>query len=261
MAHPTFDGFSLQDDSYITSEVQHHSAPGRDVRTGRVTGRPGVNQLGEEFVEKRISVRGHILGSSADDLRDKIDDFNRSVVRQVAKSLVISGSRTYTATCTRSTIGDPSYSVDYVPFELEFLCADPFAYGGNHTVTWTVASGTTSDSYTVTISGTYFAEPTLTFEAVGSSGSTTTSGIRVDHTQTGTYTVWSGTNVNPTLEYGDFVAFNYGNQTVTTSGIIHDYFGNMLVRWEPEENDFGVTFSGTTQGGTLRLDYQPRYIS
>lgn len=261
MSNPTFNNFSLQDDNYITSEVQHHSAPNRDVRTGRITGQPGVNQLGEEFVEKRITVRGHILGDGASDLRTKIDNLNKNVVRTVAKTLTVDTGRNYTATCTRSTISDPTYSVDYVPFELEFLCADPFAYGSTQNVTWTVASGTTTVTDTVTISGSMFAEPTLTFTSAGSGGYTTTSGIRVDHSLSGTYVVWSGTNANPTLAYGDFVTLNYENQTVTTSGVVHDYFGNMLARWEPEDNGFTVTFSGTTQGGTLQLSYQPRYIS
>lgn len=261
MAHPTFNGFSLQDDNYITSRVEHHTAPSRDFRLAKITAQPGSLQLGEEFNEKRIKVSGHILGDDATDLRSKIDDLNKNVVREVAKTLTIDNNRSYTATCSQSVISDPSYSADYVPFELEFLCTNPFAYGDAQTVNWTVTSGTTSTTKSVTISGSVFAEPTLTFTSTGTSGITTTSGVRVDHTNSGTYTTWSGSVTNPRLSYGDFVAFNYQNQTVTTSGVTHDYSGNMLARWEPESNGFTVTFSGTTQGGTLSLTYQPRYIS
>lgn len=261
MANPTFNGFSLQDDNYITSRVEHHTAPARGVRLAKITAQPGSLQLGEEFGEKRIKLSGHILGSDAIDLRSKIDDLNKNVVKEVAKTLTIDSNRSYTATCSQSVISDPAYAVDYVPFELEFICADPFAYGDTHNVNWTVASGTTTTTKTVTISGSVFAEPTITFTSVGTSGYTTTSGIRLAHTNSGTFTAWSGTISGPKLAYGNFVAFNYGNQTVTTSGVSHDYSGNMLSRWEPEPNEFTVTFSGTTQGGTLALAYQPRYIS
>ena len=258
----TFNGFNINDGAnYIIHQIEHRGMPVRDLDTAKITGRPGVKLLSDEFAEKKIRARGSVIGSSASDLQSKIDNLHKNITRVVEKTLTIDSGRDYKATVNNLIVGDPKYANNYVPFEIEFLCSDPFAYGASQTVSQTVASGVSSLQETVSISGTVFAEPTITFTSTGSNGSTTTSGIIINHAPTGDQVTWSGTTTNLTLGYGDYVAFNYKSQSLTTSGVTHDYGGSLLTRWEPGSNQFTTTFSGMTQGGTLDFQYQPRYIS
>jgi len=172
MAYPTFGGFSLQDDNYITTEIEYRTWPTRNTKTDKIAYRPGAKLLDTEFGEKRIILRGFIKGSSESDLQSKMDDFHQNVSEK-SQSLIIESGRTFTATASMVSISDPHYAVDIVPFELEFICADPFAYGSSRTVTMTVTSGVGSEDYTVTVSGSVFAEPSITYATVsGVSGST-----------------------------------------------------------------------------------------
>ncbi len=234
--------------------------PSREIETAKITGRPGVKFLAEEFAEKRIRMKGVVKGDSASDLQTRVDNLHKNVVRVEQQALKIETGREYTASVASAIIGDPRYSQTIVPFDIEFVCADPFALGPTETVVTAVPSGTTVLNLTVNISGTMFAEPTFTYNPNGSVGSTTTSGMRIDHIDSGLFTSWSGSVTTPTLDYGAGIAFNYKKQEVTISGTLNDFTGNFLDRWEPGDNTMSVTFNGNAQGGNLTMVYTPRYL-
>jgi hypothetical protein len=112
----------------------------------------------------------------------------------------------------------------------------------------------------MTISGSFYNSPEITFTSVGTVGTTTVSGFRLDHVQSGHYVSWSGTVSYPNLEYGAELALNYDQQKLTIDGDEYDYGGNFLTRWEPGTNQFTITFGGGTQGGTLEITHRPRYV-
>lgn len=259
MAYPEFEGFSLQDDNYITREMEYRNTPVRSLDREKISRRPGVKLLANEFGERSVRINGYILGSSASDLQDKIDDLHDNITRQNEGSLYVTADRYATATVVSVGIADPHYAQDFVPFEIEFLLADPFFYTSSHNVTWTVVSGTDSTTKTVTISGTVFAEPTLTYYSPDASGQTTTSGIIVEYETTSETVTWSGTGATASLAYGDDVTFDYANHLILEATDSVDVEG-VFSRWEPGSTQFTVTFSGTCQGGSLGLDYQPRYL-
>lgn len=257
MAYPTFGGFSLQDDNYITTEIEYRTWPTRNTKTDKIAYRPGAKLLDTEFGEKRIILRGFIKGSSESDLQSKIDDFHQNVSEK-SQSLIIESGRTFTATASMVSISDPHYAVDIVPFELEFICADPFAYGSSRTVTMTVTSGVGSEDYTVTISGSVFAEPSITYATVGGvSGSTTTSGVKIELQDTGENVTWSGGQT--TLSYGDELNFDYDTYKVLKN-TTQENFSGIFSRWDSGSQTFTTTYSGTTQGGEINFTYSPRYL-
>jgi len=256
---PKFDNFSLQDDNYITSEVVFRTIPKRSLGTEKIARRPGVKLLAHDFAERIVNISGYIIGSSLSDLREKIDNLHANVTRKEDGLLSIDADRSGTATVASVSIADPHYAQDFVPFEMEFLMADPFWYGSQHSVSWTIASGISSLSDTITVSGSVFAEPSITYYAPSGDGQTTTSGIIVEYAPTGEKTTWSGTGATSTLAYGDSVTFDYGNHIILEGTDSVDVEG-VFSRWEPGATNFTVTFSGTAQGGSLEFVYQPRYL-
>ena len=260
--NPSFDGFSLSDDSnYIVSEVEDRTIPVRDIVMASISRKPGSKLVSHEFLERQIKMAGFVLGDSASDLQDNIDALHTNMTRQESGTLIVRTGRQITATVKSFNISDPHYSQTLVPFDIEFVAPQPFWLGTQQTASTTVASGTASQSITLTVSGTTFAEPTITFTSDSgdvAGGNTTTSGIQIEYSATGEQTTWSGGGT-ATLAYGDFVSFDYENQLINEGSTSKDPDG-VFMRWEPGSTTFTVTFSGMTQGGTLDFVYRPRYL-
>lgn len=258
MALPTFDGFSLQDDNYITEEIIYRTIPARSVEMEQITRRPGTKILGSEFGARKVLLKGHIIADSATDLQSKIDAIHSNITRKEEGVLTIESGRTGTALVSSVGIMDPHYAQDYVPFEIEMVMPDPFFYGSQQTVSVTVTSGVSSVSFNTVISGSAYAEPTIVYTAPGTSGYTTTSGISIEYTPTAEILTWSGTSTN-TLAYNSSVTFNYADYSIL-EGLNEVDIEGVFARWEPITTSFIVTFSGTAQGGSIDFSYQPRYL-
>lgn len=259
MANPTFGTFSLQDSNYITSDIEYRTIPARDIVLEDIARKPGKKVLSQEFVERRIRLAGWILGDDSDDLITKIDDLHTNVTRKTSGTLSIDADREIEAFVSLVAIAEPHFTQNTVPFELEFVAAEPFFKGTQQTASVTTTSGTTepqTQQITITVSGSVFAEPSITYNAPAGSGSTTTSGIIVEYGPTGEKVTWSGSN---TLAYGDLVTFNYANQSILEGATSISPTG-AFSRWVPVITDFTVTYSGLAQGGSLDFVYRPRYL-
>lgn len=258
--YPQFDGFSLQDDNYIIEEIVYRTIPTRSLDTEKIARRPGVKTLSTDFAERKITLAGVIIADSVADLRTAIDNLHKNITRKNSGSLYIESDRSANAIVSSVSIADPHYAQSIVPFQIEFLLSDPFYYGTQQNVQWTVPSGTTTMAQTVTISGSVFAEPLIQYTAPGVAGGyTTTSGVRVTYGSTAEYVTWSGTQGHTTAGYGDIILFDYPSHQILQNSSQVDVDG-VFARWEPGDAAFTVTFSGTAQGGTLQFAYQPRYL-
>lgn len=256
----TFDGFSLEDSNYIISDLNYRGGPRRDLIPQKTSRRPGVKYTNVEFSERQINMSGYILGSSVSDLKDKIDNMFKNIVRKAEGTLVIDSDRSINAVASQVIIEDPHYTKTFVPFELEFRSTEPFWKGAQQIIDLTVVSGTGTFTYTTTISGSAFAEPYFTYSAPSGSGDTNTTGLSINYGPTGQTVTWSGTGGGETsIQYSDVVQFDWGHQIITRNQANEEPSG-VFARWEPGETSFTVTFSGTSVGGTLQMAYQPRYF-
>jgi len=259
MALPTFSAFSLQDNNYITTGIENRTWPSRELKTSKIARKPGSKFVAEEFNERRVRLTGYVIGSSSSDLKDKIDTLYATLQKK-SQILQIESGRYYTASVASTVVGDPLYSQDYVPFELEFLCADPFAYGTPLTAQMTVTSGTIIQTFTTVISGSYYAEPSLVYTTPSATGNTTTSGVRILHSQTGEWADWDGTGTSDIyLDYSSSITFDYKNYKILQGTNQVNHTGTFAA-WDPGNNEFTVTFNGNTVGGVLEISYTPRYL-
>ena len=257
MANPTFGTRSLQDDDYITEDVQFRSPAPKDLNLVKIARRPGAKMVANEHREKRIVVKGWIKGDDADDLQEKVEDLQKDL-HAADQTLTVETGRDYTATLVSLVIPDIHYNQTIVPFEAEFVCADPFADGTAQSAAFVTPSGTAEVDKTVTISGTVFAEPTITYNAPGSSGNATTSGLTVRNVTRGEQVSWSGTSGAATVPYGGVVSFNYKTLQCQLDQVDKDHTGKFS-RFEPGSNQIIISFSGLCMGGTAQIDYTPRY--
>lgn len=257
--YPQFDGFSLQDDTYIVQDIIYRTIPTRSLDTQKIARRPGVKTLSSDFAERSVKLTGYIIADSVAELRTAIDNLHNNVTRKTSGALYVESDRSANAIVSQVVITDANYNQSFVPFEVDFLLSDPFYYGLQQTVNYTVPSGTTTLSQSITISGSVFAEPLITYTTPGSSGFTTTSGIRVTYGPTTEVVTWSGTLGHTTAPYGTGITFDYPSHQILQGTTRVDIDG-VFARWEPGNAAFTVTFSGGAPGGTLQFAYQPRYL-
>lgn len=258
-SYPKFEGFSLQNDNFIMSEIVYRTIPTRQIESDKILRRPGVKVLSANFSLRKIQMRGSVVADTISDLRDKIDLFHKNVTRKESGVLYVESDRSAIALVDSVAIGDPFYSQTFVPIEIDFFMADPFFYGAQQVVDITITSGVLSQNETITISGSVFAEPNITYYSPVNTGYTTTSGISITYGETAEILTWSGSLGNTTLAYNDTILFDYtshliseGTTPVTPKGT--------FAQWNPGVQTYTVTFSGAAQGGTLRVAYQPRYF-
>jgi len=258
----TFNTFNLQSANVLTSSINYRSIPAREIVLEDIARKPGKKLISEEFAERHIKLAGWILGSDSTDLIAQIDSLHTNVTRKTSGTLSIDSGREIEAIVASVSVEEPHYTQSMVPFEIEFIAAEPFWKGAQQTVSLTVTSGSATQpitkTVTLTISGSVYAEPSIVYTAPGSTGSTTTSGIQVVYNPTGEKVTWSGTS-NATLAYGNFVKFDYANQLILEGSTEIEATG-VYSRWEPGETTFVTTFSGSQQGGTLDFIYRPRYL-
>ncbi len=257
----TFDGFSLETSNYIVTDVTYRTIPARNIILQNISRKPGQKLTSSEFIQREIKMAGWILGSNYNDLITQIDNFHVNITRKTTGVLTVDPGRSIDAIINSVGITDPHYTQSATPFEADFLSiGDPFWYGTQQIVTIPIASGNSypaSLPITITVSGTVFAEPTISYQSVGTSGYTTTSGILIQYNPTQDILTWSG-GANP-LPYGSLVSFDYSNLLVLQDAN-EVVAAGAYSRWEPGITTFGVTFSGLSQGGTLTFAYRPRYL-
>ena len=239
----------------VVSQIDHRSLPEKRIETGEVSYNPGVKLLSDEFTPKRITMKGFLFGTTVSGLQGIIDKYKRNFSRGVVPITVESG-RTYFGVQERFELPDSAYNNTYTEYTMSFFCADPFAYGPVQVIPVTVASGITTYSGLLSISGTGFAQPqfkiTPTPLSAGNSGIFALKVLNQEEEQSVT--------VSGVINYNADVLFNYKKFTVTNSGIDSDFLG-VFARFYPGYNPFTITvISGINPGYDLEIRYDIRYL-
>lgn len=253
----TINSLNISDNvNYLVETVKYKSNPTRRIVSQSISRRPGDKLVANEWGSKIIGIEGRIFGSNYADLISHLDTFQQTLNIQSA-SISIDTGRSYTGTLQKLDIPEQVYNLSMVKYSAEFLCADPFAYGSALTVSGLTASGTTTATINLTVSGTVFAEPTITFNPTGArTGDCGIRAITVTHVPSGETMTISG-NFNYTAS--DVI--DYSNFLVTISGVNSDYTG-IFSRFEPGLNQITITIaSGVVNSYWWSISYQPRYFN
>lgn len=258
----TFNGFNLNDGvNYIVQEISDgRGIAERNIQYGEISSREGVKLLSEEYRRRVINISGIVFADTADNFQVAIDNLKSNLGGSSAQLIVDDTGRYYTATVSSIDISDAGAEITSTNFNISFFCEMPFALAGLHTTNYTVPSGSTSVVGAITISGTAPARPVMTYYIPDGDGvgRTTTSGITIEHIETGNYVTWSGTYSSRPVLYSGTIAFSYDNNSVIVRGTEEDYNG-LFDTWSIGANNFSVTYSGLAVGGSLVLSYNPRY--
>lgn len=259
MASPTFAGFSLQDENFITERITFKGYADRELVSGKIARREGINLMNTEFGAKEIQIEGRVIASTASELQSLLDNLKKNLTTQEG-DLIIETARTFKATVRDVSIPDEHYNQTTVPFEITFLCSNPFSEGTQLSAVTPVISGTFTFSGLVNISGSLFARPSITYTPPSDTGETLIVRIDILHTSTGQAITVSGLGSPNSLLYQNEVIVNFDEFTAL-DGTTERNTGGSFPKWEPGNNNYTFTVSGRAfPGGQIAFTYKPRYL-
>lgn len=259
MGYPTFNGFSFNDNNFITERIVFKGLADRAVVRAKLARREGTKLLNSEFGEKQIELNGVVITQSVGELKTLLDSLKQSI--QVEEGdLMLESGRTFKATVESLVIPDEHYNQSKAPWQATFVCSDPFSLGSVLTAVAVVPSGVYTYSGTMSISGTMFNRPTFIFQPLGAdAGNTNITSLVLKHISSGQEITVSGFGTGLGLDYSDNVVINFNDFTILEGGAAINQTG-AFSKWDPGSNEFVLTANGTFPGGTITVSYAPRYL-
>jgi len=261
----TFNNFSLQSSSVITSEIQHENVVQKRLNIQKFAEKEGGAFIRPDFDIKIITLKGIIKGTSQSDLETNIDSFKKNI-NSSQKNLDIeylSGTRRYIATCSKMLFEREHYSIDVISWELEFMVCNP-ALGTNiDTSTLEALSNANTFAGTLTgehdgyldFSGTFRPNPIikLTFNSCN--------GIqKLQFRNTNGDGLFSLIEIkNYKFENGDIILIDTGEGTVTVNGEEIEFstgFPNFTVN----NNTYTLRIVGISYNADLKVIYYPLWL-
>jgi len=248
-----FGELNLQTAEIIITDVQYRQMADRILNTSPISRRAGNKFLSDDFTTKTISMTGYVISNSASGLIGIIDNMHRYLALP-QKELSIDADRVYIATCSKAEFPELNFSRSVSPFNLEFLSVSPFSFGTNLNANFVLPSGVVDRTFSITISGTAYAEPNLSLTTFSGAGNAGITKMTIAHLTSGQEVVISGAwsrNIETVL--------NYDNATVTLSGLLYDYTGS-FDNYPVGNNSIRITFEGSNDFGVEgEISYSPRF--
>jgi len=255
--HITFDGFDLQRDEIVTTDIVDLQAPDRTLNIGK-RGRDDFSTFVSEFYDgKVIRIQGYLTTTTSSGLLGLRDNLHQ-VLSRTQKQLDITrdgeDTRRFTATASNVDVRMENAETTQARFTADFRLSDPF---GSATTSVSGSRTQTSmfETQVLTISGTYPGRPVIRLDVIsGAVGqfrieNTTISGRL---TVTPTTVVSSGQDI--TIDTDAFTV-TFDGTTIDSSGV----FPRFLARMEGT-NTFITTISGHNYEGTITTEYTPKFI-
>lgn len=265
MTNITFNNFSLQSSSIITSGIQHEDLQQKSLNIQKFADIEGGRLIFPDFNVKTISLKGIIKGTSKADLEDKVDTFKKNINKS-EKNLDIeysTGTRRFICTCSKIAFDRSYYTIDVIPFEVDFTVSDP-PFGTNLDTstlenlgkTMTSASTTTGEiDGTPDFSGTFRPNPIIQITLNSCNGIRYVRFINQDEdgNTTGTYVddyKWQD---------NDILVIDTKEGTVQVNGIDVD-FTSGFPRFSLSNNRYSLLIAGNSYNVDLKIIYYPLWI-
>lgn len=232
--------------------VEHDQMPIQDLSIQELARRDRALVVGSQYAPKKIRIEGRITGNNIDDLEEKIDTFKTSISssNMAFQIQYASGTRTYYVELLSLTISRQSYHVNYVPFTMELIAADPAGYGSTYSRPWTNIYTSEFDC-TLTAVGSWYPEPVITISVVTE---TNVGQLRFRNNTTGTEC-----KIDMNFSAGDEIIISCITSAITVNGTAVNFSG-AIPKFQTGVNSLTAAFTGDARDVDLNLSYQSRYL-
>jgi len=249
----SLNSYNLDSTNNITvTKVEHDQMPVQNFTIQELARRDKAKVVSSQLTPKKIRIEGRITGDGIDDLEANIDLFKKSVSGSNMSFEIqyASGTRTYYVELNSLTISRDSYHINYAPFTMELIAADPAGYGSSYEKTWTnIYTGVYG--CTLTAVGSLYPEPVITITVVAA---TNVGSIRFKNVTTG-----KEIKIDMDFTAGDEIIISMVTNSVTVNGVQTEFSGS-LPEFVTGANRMIATFTGTARDCDINLTYQARYL-
>lgn len=240
----------------ITNLIDHTSIPEKLAELYAKADANGSSLPSINYPSKKISIGGHIVGSSQADLDDRIDTF-KGYFNGKEKNLDIaygSGTRRYVATANTISVIRQQKAL-WASFTIEFICTQPFGVDTTATVIANQSNYTSASlDMNPTIGGSapvQYPVISITIDALTGDGDY----IQVTNNENGQDMVLYGLG----LEAGDVVVIDCFNRTVTVNDELVDYNG-VFLELEPGAQSITYLDGFDTRTVDILVNYFRRWL-
>lgn len=244
----TINGYSLDSSaSVMAAMTTHDSAPMTDLSMVKISRRDGAKITNAQYAEKRITITGQLLLGTQSDFEQTADSFKRSVEVQQGQLNIpyASGTRQYNVWTSGVTISRDSDNIEYAPYTLDLVAADPpFGTDLAYQTFYSASNITTAVwSSSVYFGGSAAPKPLVT---IGVSSGSFLTGLQLNTALPATSLIFSDSQFTA----GNSYQFDTNTFLLTRNGAPLDYSGQWSQFTQNQWN--GVSIQTTaTQGNNI----------
>lgn len=252
-----FGGFALQNELYITQDIDVYSSPKKSISRSELARDDGAVSYARRLNSKRVVANGVISTNSSMALEQAIDALKRACNR-AATSLDIGylgGFRRYEAEAENVIIKRGKGEVTMASYSIEFYCDKPYATDVDSSVLVPQQNLTQQTSVIpISVGGSYKAEPV--FEMAVTAIAPTD--IPVQLIITNPVTAQSVT-IERVFVAGDTITVDIFNKSIHVNNDVVPYIGQMP-KFDPGEGTVEIADTATSRTIAINGVYTKRYI-
>lgn len=243
--------YSLTSVIVIADQILADNAPVSNLNAMVVYRRDRSKLVSQQFTAKTITIRGNIVTATASELQAIIDaiKLNCTGTNMNLDITFDSGeTRRYVAEYSSLDLPREATFITTMPFSLELMVTDPVAITSTpNSVDYTMTGTTLSAS--ITISGTIYPEPVITFTP-----NVTLSTLSLYNSYLGQTLTISGT-----IPADNIVIIDEANYSITVSGVETDYSG-VIPKFTVGVNNMVFTANTSLTDTPINILYYSRWL-
>lgn len=250
----SYDGYDLQNANVATKRAQHFSGGTKRLDIEDKGNEHRQSLLNAWYKRKTIVVEGYLSSTSESALHLEVDDLKEALDQENANlDIAYAGStRRYKATVASVEIPEDFYNLSWVPYQIEFICVDPFGYATSTTTRAIDTIATAALAATVTFAGNFSPDPSITITLEDVDALTE---IKLKNDDIG-----DEITITTAFADDDVIIINNETKKVTREGTEIDY-GGYVPDWNDGSNNFTLSFTGGTETtADLSFVYTPKYL-
>lgn len=251
-----FNGYSLQTDDVISSQIEAFSMPSRELVTYKIPRADGEGLNGDYFRGRRIKVSGIIERATNALLETELDTFKQAMVASEGNlDLKVNDE----VRRIKATVENPEamfakregYHISFTPFEMSFLALEPMWHSLDYQSE--TYEDVTSLVYPaeIEVSGSYKAQPVI---IIILQTATSVTAINFENTMNG-----DAIEITAAFAADDVLIIDSEEKSVTLNGVEVDYDG-VFPELVIGTNEFEFTVAGSAVQYTATVKYRKTYL-
>lgn len=252
-----FGGFSLQNERYITQEVDVYGSASKSISQAELARDDGAVSYARRLNSKTIVANGVINTQSTMQLEQAIDDLKKACNRDPTYLDVgyLDGYRRYSAEVQNVIIKRGQGDITIAAFSVEFYCDKPYATDPDVSTfipqqTLTLATNVLP----IMVGGTYKAEPLIEMNISGVMPNDVPVALTISNPATA-----QAITVTKVFEDNDTISLDTYNKNIYINNELTDYKGQMP-KFDPGDGTLEVSDTGTARTIVIDGQYNKRYL-